>query len=234
MGKENRRSKKGFIITEILLVLLIAACAAGYYWLDGKTTEQASEKATLVQRSEVIKAEVAGKEKTLSELKAKIEKGKDIDVKIDAAKADYYNSIIELENRIADGKSDSKIAYITFDDGPYYNTYKVMDILDEYEHELVNTKIMPLIPESWHEEFRFLTFEPFEDKDDPKYGKVNGRCIKLCDVMGAYLEANVSRRIGIHSTKLKEGEDSLRQRLLRDGGPINASDLIRRFDEMEI
>lgn len=114
------------------------------------------------------------------------------------------------------------------------NVHGLVDILDEYEHELVNTKIMPLIPESWHEEFRFLTFEPFEDKDDPKYGKVNGRCIKLCDVMGAYLEANVSRRIGIHSTKLKEGEDSLRQRLLRDGGPINASDLIRRFDEMEI
>ena len=114
------------------------------------------------------------------------------------------------------------------------NVHGLVDILDEYEHELVNTKIMPLIPESWHEEFRFLTFEPFADKDDARYGRVNGSCIKLCDVMGAYLEANVSRRIGIHSAKLKQGEDSLRERLEREGSPIDAKGLIERFDEMEI
>ena len=114
------------------------------------------------------------------------------------------------------------------------NVHGLVEILDEYEHELVNSKIMPLIPESWHEEFRLLTFEPFSDKDDPKYGKVDGRCIKLCDVMGAYLEANVSRRIGIHSSKLRQGEESLRERLLTSGGPIGAEELIRRFDEMEI
>ena len=114
------------------------------------------------------------------------------------------------------------------------NVHGLVDILDEYEHELVNTKIMPLIPESWHEEFRFLTFEPFADKDDARYGRVNGRCIKLCDVMGAYLEANVSRRIGIHSAKLKQGEDALRERLEREGSPIDAKWLMERFDEMEI
>ncbi len=114
------------------------------------------------------------------------------------------------------------------------NVHGLVDILDEYEHELMNSKIMPLIPESWHEEFRFLTFEPFADKDDPKFGRVNGKCIKLCDVMGAYLEANVSRRIGIHSMKLKQGEDAMRERLEREGGPINASELMKRFDEMEI
>ena len=114
------------------------------------------------------------------------------------------------------------------------NVHGLVEILDEYEHELVNSRIMPLIPEAWHEEFRFLTFDPFADKDDEKYGKVNGRCIKLCDVMGAYLEANVSRRLGIHPAKLKQGEDSLRQRLERDGAPIGASELIKRFDEMEI
>ena len=114
------------------------------------------------------------------------------------------------------------------------NVHGLVEILDEYEHELVNSKIMPLIPEAWHEEFRFLTFEPFADKDDKKYGKVDGKCIKLCDVMGAYLEANVSRRLGVHSAKLKQGEDSLRERLLRDGGPIGAAELIERFEKMEI
>ena len=114
------------------------------------------------------------------------------------------------------------------------NVHGLVEILDEYEHELVNSKIMPLIPEAWRDEFRFLTFDPFADKDDAIFGKVDGKCIKLCDVMGAYLEANVSRRIGIHSSKLRQGEESLRERLIRDGGPINASDLIERFEKMEI
>ena len=114
------------------------------------------------------------------------------------------------------------------------NVHGLVEILDEYEHELMNTKIMPLIPEAWHDEFRFLTFEPFSDKDDQKYGKVDGKCIKLCDVMGAYLEANVSRRIGIHSSKLRQGEESLRMRLETTGGPIGAKELMDRFDEMEI
>ena len=114
------------------------------------------------------------------------------------------------------------------------NVHGLVEILDEYEHELMNSKIMPLIPEAWHDEFRFLTFEPFSDKDDRKYGRVDGRCIKLCDVMGAYLEANVSRRIGIHSARLKEGEESLRSRLESMGGPIGAKELMERFDQMEI
>ena len=114
------------------------------------------------------------------------------------------------------------------------NVHGLVEILDEYEHELMNSKIMPLIPEAWHDEFRFLTFEPFSDKDDKEYGKVDGRCIKLCDVMGAYLEANVSRRIGIHSSKLREGEESLRSRLESMGEPIGAKELMERFDQMEI
>ena len=103
------------------------------------------------------------------------------------------------------------------------NVHGLVEILDEYEHELVNSKIMPLIPEQWHDEFRFLTFDPFADKDDERYGRVDGRCIKLCDLMGAYIEANVSRRIGIRSSKLKQGEDSLRERLIREGEPIDTS-----------
>ena len=114
------------------------------------------------------------------------------------------------------------------------NVHGLVEILDEYEHELMNTKIMPLIPEAWHDEFRFLTFDPFGDKDDKRYGKVDGRCIKLCDVMGAYLEANVSRRIGIHSSKLRQGEESLRMRLESTGEPIGAKELMERFDQMEI
>jgi putative hydrolase of HD superfamily len=108
------------------------------------------------------------------------------------------------------------------------------ELLDEYEHQLVNTKIMPLLPESWHDGFAFLVFDPFAEKNDPKFGRTDGKVIKLCDVMGAYLEANVSRRYGVSSAVLRSGEMALRERLEKEGGPIGAADLIKRFDQMEI
>ena len=114
------------------------------------------------------------------------------------------------------------------------NVNGLVDILDEYEHELIDSRIMPLIPEGWHDEFRFLTFEPFADKDDPVFGKVGGRDIKLCDVMGAYLEAYVSRRYGVGSLKLEESEKKLYNRLKREGQPIGANTLLRRLDDMNI
>ena len=114
------------------------------------------------------------------------------------------------------------------------NVHGLAEMLDEYEHELVQSKILPLIPQEWHDEFRFLTFAPFEDKDDPEFGRADGKVIKLCDIMGAYIEANVSRRLGIHSSKLRQGEDTLRSRLLAEGEPIGASKLIERFEEMEL
>lgn len=114
------------------------------------------------------------------------------------------------------------------------NVSGLAEMLDQYEHDLVNEKIMPLIPEEWHDEFKFLTFDPFADKDDPKFGKVNGKDIKLCDVMGAYLEAYVSRRYGVGSQRLRDAEDAMRVRLERDGKSIGFSDLYRRLEEMNI
>ncbi len=114
------------------------------------------------------------------------------------------------------------------------NVKGLTDILDEYEHELIESRIMPLIPEGWRDELRFFVYDPFAVKDDDVFGKVAGKELKMCDVMGAYIEANVSRRYGICSSKLKEGEESLRKRLMDEGDCIDAGSLIRRFDEMQI
>ena len=114
------------------------------------------------------------------------------------------------------------------------NVSGLADLLDDYEHELIESKMMPLIPDSWKAEFSYLLFDPFKDKDDIRYGKVAGRELKMCDVMCAYIEANVSRRYGISSVKLNEGEDSLHKRLEEEGDCIRASDLMRRLNEMRI
>ena len=42
---------------------------------------------------------------------------------------EYTDNINKLENMILDKKTDAKIAYLTFDDGPYDQTSKYLDIL---------------------------------------------------------------------------------------------------------
>ena len=65
-------------------------------------------------------------------LNLEMDKYNDIDKTIEDTKKEYFNKIKKLEDDILAGKSNKKIAYLTFDDGPYYNTYRIFDILDKY------------------------------------------------------------------------------------------------------
>ena len=65
------------------------------------------------------------------EIENKIEEYTNIDKSISSTKEEYFNNIRKLEDKILSGESDKKIAYLTFDDGPYKLTYRVLDILKE-------------------------------------------------------------------------------------------------------
>ncbi|MDR0887840.1 MAG: HD domain-containing protein [Candidatus Methanoplasma sp.] len=106
-------------------------------------------------------------------------------------------------------------------------------LLESYERELVQSKILPLIPESWHKELEFMVYDPFVDIDDER-GKRTGKDIKACDLMAAYIEAHVSICHGISSKTLKEGEKELRVKLKEVGKEIGAEDLILSFDGLQI
>ena len=103
-------------------------------------------------------------------------------------------------------------------------------LLESYERELVQLKIMPLLPDSWHEEIEFMVYEPFADTDGGRFGKRTGRDIKSCDIMAAYIEAKASRCYGISSKSLQDGEEELRKRLETGGSGIGAGELLKRLD----
>lgn len=52
-----------------------------------------------------------------------------IDTEINNKYEEYYNNISLLEQKILNNETDVKIAYLTFDDGPYDLTYQVLDTL---------------------------------------------------------------------------------------------------------
>ncbi len=61
----------------------------------------------------------------------KIKSIEQIDSAITAKRAEYFSNISLLEHKILNGESDAKIAYLTFDDGPYLLTEKYLDVLKE-------------------------------------------------------------------------------------------------------
>ena len=52
--------------------------------------------------------------------------------------------------------------------------------------------------------------------------------------MAAYMEAFISRRYGITSNTLQEGERTIRDKLVERGEGINAKGLMEDFDRMRI
>ncbi len=93
------------------------------------------------------------------------------------------------------------------------NVGGLQDMLASYEIEMIEKKIMPMIPEDWREEFRYIIYDPFKDRDSESFGKVNGHDIKACDMMGAYMEARLSRYYGITSGALKAAEAQSREKM---------------------
>ena len=104
------------------------------------------------------------------------------------------------------------------------------DLIRRYEHEAMNERILPLIPEGWRRELRWYTEEEFTNKTwqqgqiDPvqrheddipaklnqdRFDPMDGRLIEVCDKLAAYIEASVSIRTGIHSPELEDGKRAL-------------------------
>ena len=107
-------------------------------------------------------------------------------------------------------------------------------VLEDYERDLVEEKILPLMDPSWHDEFRFMSLDPFTDVDDPKFGKRNGYDLKTCDSLAAYMEAHISICYGVSSTTLRDGERDIREKLQSRDRGIDASKIISDLDAMHI
>ena len=102
-------------------------------------------------------------------------------------------------------------------------------LLEDYEEEMMESKVIPLIPSQWKDEFRTLIYDPFGAKDNTD----SGYDIKTCDLLGAYIEADLSIRYGVGSDKLKSSRDELREKLIERKG-IDSKGLIERLDAMTV
>ncbi len=105
-------------------------------------------------------------------------------------------------------------------------------ILAEYEHDQMEVTIIPMLKPEWRDEFRFMAFEPFKDEDG-EFGKRKGYQIKTCDMLAAYMEALISRRYGVTSHSLSEGEKAVRSKLIERKG-FDVKGLVEGLDSLEV
>ncbi|MBQ2762143.1 MAG: HD domain-containing protein [Candidatus Methanomethylophilaceae archaeon] len=112
------------------------------------------------------------------------------------------------------------------------NVDGLSEMLETYEKEMVESKIMPMIPSEWTDEFRFLIYDPFSDKEDSVFGKVCGKRIKAFDLMGAYMEARLSRYYGISSPVLKKAEKTTKDKIEKFRDYVDVDSLLKDLEKI--
>ncbi len=103
-------------------------------------------------------------------------------------------------------------------------------LLNVIENELMKSRIYPLLPRAWHEDFHYWLDQPFINRirhhhtitylpenniesnhNADMFNPLDGQMIKSCDLLSAFTEAYFSLKHGIRSRELKEACNSLEQ-----------------------
>ncbi len=128
MGRNRRKIKTIFIIINIIIVLGLSYFVFLEYQKNNeikKELDDINEKYKTLLNDDTIGME------EIEEINTKINDLENIDSKIKEKQQNVFKLASELEQKIQKKETNKKIAYLTFDDGPYYNTYNVLKILKE-------------------------------------------------------------------------------------------------------
>ena len=100
----------------------------------------------------------------------------------------------------------------------------IEEIIKEYEKVLVDEKLLPLLPASWHEEIYYFIEDEFANKvkidgvihknytneeisarfNAAQFSPIDGKVLKICDHLAAYIEASLSLQHGMRSQHLSD------------------------------
>ena len=128
MGKNGRKIKVVIIIINILLSLGILYFSYKEYNtyknynINKENINNSINK--LKEENDTLKQNVNTKNEEFNKLN-------DINKLISDEQNNVFKLASEVEQKIRNHESDKKIVYLTFDDGPYYNTYNVLKILKD-------------------------------------------------------------------------------------------------------
>lgn len=134
-----------------------------------------------------------------------------------------------------------------------YSVDELADIIAEYEVVQIEDKIMPYIPDDLKEEFSYiLGLDNYNFKDEfenkikengtikvvaemqrynlDRYNAIDGKALKQCDKLSAFIEASLSISHGIKSKELMQGKKQIMEGLQNIGG-VDFKEIAQIIDE---
>ena len=131
MAKDERKIRKGSIIFYFIVIIAISICS--YISFNNyKKFKNISKKNT---KQNKLYKKLKDKYKELSLVNEttnqRLNEYKDLDKTLENTKNKVFELAKQVEEKIKNNETEYKIAYITFDDGPYYLTDSVLNILKE-------------------------------------------------------------------------------------------------------
>lgn len=133
MERNENKARKSLII--VLLVIYIIVIFISTYFIIAINKEYKNNKLEKDNLSKTLEEKTSYLEEKNSyqkELKEKLDNLNNISENTNKLKEEVFSLASKLEKQIKDGKNTYKIAYLTFDDGPYYLTNQFLDVLDKY------------------------------------------------------------------------------------------------------
>lgn len=133
MERNENKARKSLII--VLLVIYTIVIFISTYFIITINKEYKNNKLEKDNLSKTLEEKTNYLEEKNSyqkELKEKLDNLNNISENTNKLKEEVFSLASKLEKQIKDGKNTYKIAYLTFDDGPYYLTNQFLDVLDKY------------------------------------------------------------------------------------------------------
>ena len=132
LAKNKRKNPKSLIliITSIIVFITLSFLSINNYRLITKENTKNKELTTKLNN---YKNDLINIQKKQTELKEEIEKYSNLDELIKEEKENTFKLASELENKITNKETNYKIAYLTFDDGPYHLTDDVLALLKKHQ-----------------------------------------------------------------------------------------------------
>ena len=131
MVKYEGKIRKSFIL--IVFTIVFSVLFLNIISINKKLEFEINKKNENKIALENLKSDLEILKNKQTNLQIEIDSLKNIDENLEKTKKELFSLAKDLETKIKSGNSNYKIAYLTFDDGPYYLTNSFLDILDKYD-----------------------------------------------------------------------------------------------------
>lgn len=129
---EQRNTRKTKLIYYITIPLSLILILANIYFIYSNQMLEKNIKLN-TNKSNESKLKYENSLSETSSLEEEIAKIKNIDLEINNSKNEYYKTLKLFEDKVSNKEINYKIAYLTFDDGPYDLTHKFLEVLEKYD-----------------------------------------------------------------------------------------------------